>query len=147
MRHTSRVRAERGLASVELVIVGPAFVLFALLLVFAGRVAVAQQAVASAAGEAARAASLARSAGQAQSEARTWAATSLTNQDVPCRTQTVQVDTSGFAVAVGRPAQVSATVVCVVDLRDLAAPGILPGSHTVTATMTSPLDTFRERDL
>jgi hypothetical protein len=33
---------------------------------------------------------------------------------------------------------------CTVNLSDLSAPGI-PGTKLVTATATSPLDTFRER--
>jgi hypothetical protein len=39
---------------------------------------------------------------------------------------------------------VSATVTCTVSLSDLLVPG-LPGSRTLTATFTSPLDPFRER--
>jgi hypothetical protein len=56
----------------------------------------------------------------------------------------VDVDTSGFRVPVGLPAQVRATVTCVVALGDLALPGF-PGSRTVTATAVSPVDTYRER--
>jgi Flp pilus assembly protein TadG len=136
-------RAERGLASVELVIVAPAFLLFVALLLFAGRVALAEQAVQAAAAEAARAASTARTAEQARAQATTWAQTSLDNQQLGCRTQQVHVDTTGFAAPVGTPAQVAATVTCVLDLADLSAP--VPGSYTTTATMTSPLDTYRSR--
>jgi len=46
---------------------------------------------------------------------------------------------------VGTPATVTATVRCVVNLADLAVPGV-PGARTVTATASSPVDTFRERD-
>ena len=56
----------------------------------------------------------------------------------------VALDVAGFAVPVGLPAQVMATVTCVVALADLALPGF-PGSRTVTATAVSPLDTYRER--
>jgi hypothetical protein len=45
---------------------------------------------------------------------------------------------------VGTPASVTATVTCVVNLSDVAIPG-LPGTRTITATMSSPLDTYRER--
>ena len=41
-------------------------------------------------------------------------------------------------------ASVTATVTCVVNLSDVAVPG-LPGTRTITATMSSPLDTYRER--
>jgi hypothetical protein len=50
---------------------------------------------------------------------------------------TVTVDTAGFAAPVGTPATVTATVRCVVNLADLAVPGV-PGTRTVTATATSP---------
>ena len=56
----------------------------------------------------------------------------------------VTVDTAGFAAPVGTPATVTATVRCVVNLADLAVPGV-PGTRTVTATASSPVDTFRER--
>lgn len=137
-------RTDGGAASVEAVILAPALVLFVLMVVFAGRWALAQQAVQAAASEAARAASIARSAGEATSTATEAASASLTNQDVRCATSSVVVDTGGFAVPVGTPAAVSATVVCVVDMSDLAAPGI-PGSRTLTFTMTSPLDSYRGR--
>ena len=53
-------------------------------------------------------------------------------------------DTTGFARPVGTPATITATVSCLVRLSDLAMPG-LGGSRTVTATASSPLDTYRER--
>jgi Flp pilus assembly protein TadG len=118
--------------------------LFVALIVFAGRVAIANQAVGAAANDAARTASISRTQAQALEVARTAAATALTNQDLNCRSVTVSVDTTGFAAPVGTPASVQATVSCVVNLSDLSAPGI-PGTRTVTATMSSPLDTYRER--
>lgn len=135
---------EAGSASLEIVVLAPALLLFVFLVIFAGRWALAQQAVQAAASEAARAASIARSAGEAGPTATTAAAASLTNQKVRCATQSVSVDTTGFGVPVGTPASVTATVTCVVDMSDLAAPGV-PGSRTLTSTMTSPLDTFRSR--
>ena len=41
-------------------------------------------------------------------------------------------------------AQVTATVTCKVDVADLAIPG-LPGTRTITATASSPVDAYRER--
>ena len=72
------------------------------------------------------------------------ATSSLANQKLQCTTKSVSVDTSGFASPVGTPATVTATVTCVVNLSDVAVPG-LPGTRTITATMSSPLDTYRER--
>lgn len=144
---SSRARArdgERGSAVIEAVIGIPAFMLFVALIIFAGRTAIAHQAVQSAATSAARSASIARTQQQAGAEAHSAGAASLTNQDVHCLAKTIQIDTSGFAVPVGAPASVRATITCVIDLGDLAVPGI-PGTHTVTASMSSPLDTYRER--
>jgi hypothetical protein len=39
---------------------------------------------------------------------------------------------------------VNVTVSCRLDLSDLAIPGV-PGSRVMRATMSSPLDTWRER--
>jgi Flp pilus assembly protein TadG len=140
-RHLGR---ERGSAVIEAVIGVPAFILFVALIVFAGRVAIAHQAVQSAAADAARSASIARSQGAAQTEGNTAAATSLANQHVNCVSTTVTVYTSGFASPVGTPAKINATVTCDVNLSDLSLPGV-PGSKAITATMSSPLDTYRER--
>ncbi len=140
----SRRQGERGSAVIETVIGVPAFMLFVALIIFAGRTAIAHQAVQSAAASAARSASIARTQAQAGADAQTAGAASLTNQDVHCVTKTITVDTAGFATPVGTPASVTATITCVIDLSDLAVPGI-PGTHTVTASVTSPLDTYRER--
>lgn len=135
---------ERGSAAIEAVIGVPAFMLFVGLIIFAGRVAIAQQAVESAAAAAARSASIARTQTQAQHDAAATTAGSLREQDVNCASQRVTVDTTGFASPAGTPATVTATVTCVVDLADLAVPGV-PGTRTVSVTMSSPIDTYRER--
>ena len=108
-----------------------------------GRVALSHQAVESAAADAARAASISRTQGQAASNAETAAAASLSSQNLRCVSTSVSIDTAGFASPVGTPASVGATVTCQVDLAGLL-PG-LPGSMTISATMRSPLDTYRER--
>lgn len=135
---------ERGSATIETVIVVPALMLFVALIVAAGRVQLAHQSVDAAAAEAARAASISRTATEAQTRASASGAQALTNQGLNCASTTVTVDTSGFAVPVGTPANVSATISCVVALDDVALPG-LPGTITVEATVRSPLDTYRGR--
>ena len=140
----SRRNRERGSAAIEAVIGIPAFGLFLVLIILGGRVTIAHQAVESAAAASARAASISRTQGQAQTAASAGATTSLRNQSVNCLTTQVRVDTSGFAAPAGTPASVGATVTCVVNLSDLALPG-LPGSRSITATASSPLDTYRER--
>ena len=141
---TRRRTNERGSAVLEAAIGLPAFLLFIGLILFAGRVAIATQAVDSAAAQAARTASLARTQSTAQTTAHSAATSSLAEQHVNCTRTKVRVDTDGFTAPVGEPATVTANVTCVVNLADLAVPGI-PGTRTVTATASSPIDTYRER--
>lgn len=58
--HRRWLRSESGSASIEMVILAPAFGLLIAMLVMGGRLALAQQSIQSAAGEAARAASIER---------------------------------------------------------------------------------------
>lgn len=145
MRRTAtQGRDQRGSATIETVVGLPAFMLFVLLILVGGRLTIAQQAVEGSAAEAARAASISRTRSQAEANGTAGAATSLTNQQLRCQWQRVEVDTAGFAAPVGTPAKVTATVSCVVDVSDVSLPGV-PGRYTVTATMSSPVDTYRER--
>jgi Flp pilus assembly protein TadG len=134
---------DRGTSVVEVVILAPALGLFLALIIAGGRIAVAHQAVEASAAEAARSASIARTQGQAQAAASAAASLSLANQTTRCVSTQVTLDTTGFAAPVGTPASVGATVTCQVDLAGLL-PG-LPGSMSITATVRSPLDTYRER--
>lgn len=136
-------RSERGSTSIEAAIVIPAVMIFILLMVAAGRVALAQSKVVTAAEAGARAASIERTAGRARSSAAEVAAATLRSGNVSC-SPNVSTSTGGFAVPVGQPASVTTTVTCTVGLGDLAAPG-LPGSRTFTSTATSPIDRFRGR--
>lgn len=137
-------RDERGSASVEAAIGVPAFVLFVGLIIFGGRTATTHQSVETAAADAARAASIERTGNSAKTQAISAASTSLSNQGVHCLDVDVTVDTSQFSRAVGETATVSVTVQCHLDLSDLSVPGV-PGSRQIKATMTSPIDTWRER--
>jgi hypothetical protein len=135
---------ERGSAAVEAAIGVPAFMLFVGLIIFAGRTAVAHQAVESAAADAARSASIARTGPAASEDARDAARTSLTNQQLACVDISVVVDTGDFNKPIGTAGTVKVTVACRLDLSDLAVPGV-PGSRVVRASITSPLDSWRER--
>lgn len=137
---TSCWRDERGSAAVEITMVAPVLVLFILVIIFGGRLALARQAVQAAAFDAARAASLART----QPDARTAAAATLANQELPCITTQLDLDTTGFAKPVGTPATVTVRLVCDVATGDLGLPGIA-AIVPVDAEATSPLDSFRER--
>ncbi|MDN5759857.1 MAG: pilus assembly protein [Tomitella sp.] len=144
-----RVRAltrqpERGSEALEAAVGVPAFLLFIALIIFAGRVAIAHQAVEAAAADAARSASIARTQGSATSSGSSAATASLANQKLQCSSKKVSVDTSGFASPVGTPAKITVAVTCVVNISDLALPGI-PGQLTVKSSMSSPIDTYRER--
>ena len=140
----SRHDSERGSASIEATIAVPAFALFVGLIIFGGRTTVAHQAVESAAVDAARTASLARSRSTAETAATAAATSSLANQDVTCVKVTVQVDTDVFTAALGQHGAVHVTVGCLLDLEDLAVPGV-PGKRTIQARASSSLDTWRER--
>lgn len=139
-----RARDERGAAAVEAVIGVPVFMLLILLAVMGGRVTLAHQVVQTAAADAARAASIARSANQAKADGLAAGRASLANQNLTCTSTRISVNTSGFGTPVGSPAHVTATVTCELALADLGLPGA-PKSRTITATMSSPLDTYRER--
>ena len=78
-----------GSAAIEAVISVPAFGLFVGMLIVAGRVGIAHQAVDSAASEAARAASIARTAAQARTDATAYADSALAAQSLTCVTSTV----------------------------------------------------------
>lgn len=135
---------ERGSASLELAVLAPALLALISLIVFGGRVAVAHQAVESAAAQAARSASIARTQPEAAADAESAAWAALNNEGLKCSSRSVSVDTTGFASPVGTPASVSATVTCVVDVTGISLPGA-PLQQTITKTMTSALDTYRER--
>jgi Flp pilus assembly protein TadG len=133
---------ERGSASIEAVVVGPAVVLLILLVVFGGRVALAHQSVQAIAADAARAASLARSHSEAH-QAAVAAMNAGFDQQLSCANHTLELDLAGFDKPVGTPASVAATVTCHLASADLGLPG-LP-ELAIASTMSSPVDTFRER--
>ena len=140
-----RRRRESGSAAIEAAVGLPAFMLFVALVILAGRLAIATQAV-----RGVRVRGRPRRLHRPHPRRSRPAtpprppASSLANQNLHCVRSTVTVDTAGFDAPVGTPAQVTATVACVVNLADLSLPGV-PGTRTVTATATSPIDTYRER--
>jgi len=139
----SRRDQERGSASLEAAIGVPAFLLLVSLILLAGRVSLMRQAVQAVAADAARAASISRTASEAQAAAAAAGNAGVDQRNLTCLTLSVSADTSGFAAPVGTPATVSATVTCRVNLTGVDLPGL--GEREVTATMVSPLDTYRGR--
>ncbi|MBI4901020.1 MAG: pilus assembly protein [Actinobacteria bacterium] len=135
---------DRASAAIETAVGVPAFLLFLALILGAGRVALAREAVEAAAAEGARSASIARTQALADQAARAGTTAVVDNQGLHCALLRISADTSQFARPVGVPATVSVTVSCDVDLSDLVIPG-LPGTIPITVTMDSPLDTYRGR--
>ncbi len=149
---------ERGSVSVEVAVLAPAFIGLMVLAGVAGRTAVAAEAVGSAAHDAARAASIARDSRTGQTAATDAARRQLDWSGLNCAAPpaltfsgSVQGRATTFAAAYrsapGVPATVTVTVTCKVSFADLRAPGLpgVPGSKTVSASFTSPLDTYRSR--
>jgi Flp pilus assembly protein TadG len=100
--------------------------------------------VESAAADAARAASIERTSTSARAAAISAAPASLSNEGVHCLHIDVTVDTNQFTRTVGEAATLSVRVQCRIELSDLSVPAV-PGSRLISATMISPIDTFRER--
>ncbi|GAB3056098.1 TadE/TadG family type IV pilus assembly protein [Micromonospora schwarzwaldensis] len=149
---------DRGSVSIEVAVLAPAFIGLMVLAGVAGRTAVADEAVESAAHDAARAASLARDARDGEKAAEQATRNQLNWSGLRCTAPprlglsgSVAGQATSFAAAyrsaAGVPATVTVTVTCTVSFEDLRAPGLpgVPGSKTVTARFTSPLDTYRSR--
>jgi Flp pilus assembly protein TadG len=139
-----RSGGDRGSITLELAILAPAVLVLLGLVVVAGRIEIAGGAVEQASAAAAREASLARSPEAARQAATRAAMDDLNGQDLHCTDLTVIVDTAGFNVPVGSPAQVSARVSCTVGLSDISVPG-MPGARTLMAETQSSLDRYRSR--
>lgn len=135
---TAADRTDRGTTSIELVLVAPVFLAVLFLMVGLGRIVEAEGRVQGAARDAARAASIARSADSATDAARRAATTNLAERGVSCVSFELAVDTASF-----RPGgQVHVTVACKADLSGLGLSG-LPGSKTLRADATAPLERYR----
>jgi len=138
-----RGAGERGEAALEAPILAVALLLLLGLIVFAGRYVTAQNAVSEAARAAARAASIARDGYAAAGAARTEAVRVLGRQ-IDCAPATATDDSTPTDRPPGQPANVTATVACVVPMAQLSLPGI-GGSTTLIATWTSPIDRYGQR--
>lgn len=140
----SRAPRDVGSASLELVIWAPVLLLVAAVIVLAGRIAQATQAVEVAAAEAARAASASGTHAQATARAKSAATAALSSAGLRCSTTSVAIDASEWSRPAGSPARVFARIGCRVGLSDLSIPGV-PGAKDVSATASSALDVYRVR--
>ncbi|MEO3779354.1 TadE/TadG family type IV pilus assembly protein [Micromonospora sp. B11E3] len=151
-------RTERGSVAVEVAVLAPAFIGLIVLAGVAGRTAIAQEAVQSAAHDAARAASISRDADAAREAALAAAGSQLDWQRANCASQPALTFTGSvngtpvsfdqaYAAAPGEPAAVTVRVTCTVSFADIRL-SLLPGmtgARAVSATFTSPLDRYRSR--
>jgi Flp pilus assembly protein TadG len=138
---------DRGNAPLELVMLAPVILFLIGLVIAAGRVSVANGAVAAAARDAARQASIAPNRAAAGQAAVSSAEAALRSDGLDCDpiVTTPGLD-AAFGSQLGTSALVTAKVTCDVRLSDLTVPG-LPGSISLSSTFSSPLDPYRSRDL
>jgi len=136
--HNRHDRHDRGSLTVELVVLTP--VLFAVVLVSLvfGRVVEARQQVVEAARAGAEAAAVLPTVGTAQWVGSINSVIDLIGRSHTCAHASISVDTSHFVPG----GYVTAHVTCLVLLADIGFPG-MPGSTTVTASATAPLDPYR----
>jgi Flp pilus assembly protein TadG len=112
---------------------------FLMFVVFAGRVAQAENDVQSAAHEAARAVTLIGDPGAAQAVAEQVAASNLQASGVACaQGLTVVADTNDLAPG----SFVTVTVTCIADFGDVTSLGV-PGSRPFTSSATEIVDVHR----
>jgi len=123
---------------VELVVLAPVVLVVVLTSLVFGRVVEARQQVVEAAPAGAEAAAVLPTVGTAQWVGSINAVIDLIGRTHTCAHPSIWVDTSHFVPG----GYVTAHVSCVVALSDLAVPG-MPGSTTVSASATAPLDPYR----
>ena len=130
---------DRGSASLELVVIAPALLALAALIVASGRVALAGQSVETAAAQAARDATLTRTVTAGKAAATDTAARVLAAQGLHCSATDVDVDADDLRLPIGRPGAVQVQIACTVRLSDVGLPGV-PGTKTLHASATVPTD-------
>jgi Flp pilus assembly protein TadG len=128
---------EEGTALAELVIIAPVLLLVALLMIFFGRIESAQGDVEAAARAGAEAAVVQSSPALAQSSASAAVTATLSSEHMACPSPEVSTNVTNFYSG----GSVSVVVTCVARLSDVAAPGI-PGSKTLSASSTAPMDPY-----
>jgi hypothetical protein len=134
----ARTRDESGSLTVELVVLTPVLFVVVLVSLVFGRVTEARQQVVEAARAGAEAAAVLPTVGTAQWVGSINAVINLLGRSHTCAHPAIEVDTSHFVPG----GYVTARVSCLVLLSDIGIPG-LPGSTTVSASATAPLDPYR----
>jgi Flp pilus assembly protein TadG len=130
--------SERGSASAQLVLLTPVLVLFLLFFLGIGRLTHARALVNDAAAQAARAATLNYSStGSATAAAQQAATAALAQGGLSCSSETVSVDTDNDHPG----GSITVQLACHVTLAQAVAAGF-PGTATITARFTSPIDVY-----
>ncbi len=129
---------DRGSLTVELLVLTPVLLVVVLAVTSFGRVAEARQQVAEAARAGAEAAAVQSDPAGARAASAADAAVGTADHARTCNGRQVLTDTSHFVPG----GFVTVTVVCRVPLADLSIPG-MPGTTTVRATSTAPIDPYR----
>ncbi|MBV2366928.1 pilus assembly protein [Streptomonospora sp. NEAU-YY374] len=122
----------------ELTVLTPMLLLFAMLMLLAGRVTGAAATADEVAHAAARAASLERTPAQADAAAAATAEAALSTHGLVCADYALTVDHGGLLPG----AAVHAVLECHVGLGDLVGLDV-PGTHTIEGESTVVVDTFR----
>jgi Flp pilus assembly protein TadG len=129
---------DEGSLTVELVLMTPVVLFLALMVLAFGRVGEARQQVVEAARAGAESAAVLPTPAAARAGAAEAAVVGVFARGETCTGAQVTTDVSHFYPG----GYVSVTVACQVGLADLAVPG-LPGTTTVRATSTAPIDPYR----
>jgi Flp pilus assembly protein TadG len=129
---------ERGSLTVELVILAPILLVVVLATLVFGRLSEARQQVIEASRAGAEAAAVLPTVGTAQWVGSINSAINLIGRTHTCAHVSIAIDTAHFVPG----GYVTARVTCVVQLSDIGFPG-LPGTTTVTASATAPIDPYR----
>ena len=108
------------------------------LMISLGRIDSAQGDVESAARAGVQAAVLQDSPSDAQAQALSAVASTLGTAGLTCPSPQVTTNTSDFTPG----GSVSVTVTCVTSLADVSVPGV-PGTKTLSATSSAPVDPYR----
>lgn len=136
---------QRGLSTaVEAAILLPGILVLVALVLFGARLAMANMALTAAVNQAARDASIQRTSAAAKAELTASLARGLAEHNLRCDNQQVNYDVSQVSHPVGVTGNVQVSVTCTVSMADLLLPGT-PGSITVSATGSSPVDALRGR--
>ncbi len=123
---------------IELAVLAPVLFVLALSIVVFGRVSEARQVVVEASRAGAQAAAVLPDPGSAQQGAADSAVIGLFNESHICADPQISTDVSHFHPG----GYVTVSVACQVSLSDLSVPGV-PGSTTIRASTTAPIDPYR----